>query len=111
MGRNGGLDRRDILRGSVALGGLAGLQACAGPVGRPSGAAAAAPGRPRLVPMRVNASELIDVKCCIRPFRAMGCRLDAEQIGDTLVIHNYGHGGSGWSLSWGSAEVAVGKAM
>jgi glycine/D-amino acid oxidase-like deaminating enzyme len=32
-------------------------------------------------------------------------------IGDTLVVHNYGHGGSGWSLSWGSAEVAVGKAL
>jgi glycine/D-amino acid oxidase-like deaminating enzyme len=28
-----------------------------------------------------------------------------------LVVHNYGHGGSGWSLSWGSANVAVQKAM
>ncbi|WP_216319181.1 FAD-dependent oxidoreductase [Sphingomonas quercus] len=61
--------------------------------------------------MRVSPNELVDVKCCIRPFRAQGCRLDAEQLGDTLVIHNYGHGGSGWSLSWGSAEIAVGKAM
>jgi hypothetical protein len=26
-------------------------------------------------------------------------------------VHNYGHGGSGWSLSWGSANVAVQKAM
>ncbi len=28
-----------------------------------------------------------------------------------LVVHNYGHGGSGWSLSWGSSAVAVRKAM
>ena len=41
----------------------------------------------------------------------MGPRLDTEQIGDTLVVHNYGHGGSGWSLSWGSGGVAVQKAM
>jgi hypothetical protein len=66
---------------------------------------------PRLVPLRVSVNELIDVKCCLRPFRPQGCRLDAEQFGDTLVVHNYGHGGSGWSLSWGSAEIAVGKAM
>jgi glycine/D-amino acid oxidase-like deaminating enzyme len=27
------------------------------------------------------------------------------------VVHNYGHGGSGWSLSWGSADVVVRKAV
>src|SRR5471032_3673337 len=32
-------------------------------------------------------------------------------LGDTLVVHNYGHGGSGWSLSWGSGTIAVRKAM
>ena len=26
-------------------------------------------------------------------------------------MHNYGHGGSGWSLSWGSSTIAVQKAM
>jgi glycine/D-amino acid oxidase-like deaminating enzyme len=68
-------------------------------------------GRPPLVPMRLTPDQLIDVKCCIRPFRAAGPNLSTEQVGDTLVVHNYGHGGSGWSLSWGSGELAVGKAM
>ena len=27
------------------------------------------------------------------------------------MVHNYGHGGSGWSLSWGSSTIAVNKAM
>jgi len=35
----------------------------------------------------------------------------AESLGDTLVVHNYGHGGSGWSLSWGSSARAVRLAM
>jgi D-amino-acid oxidase len=26
-------------------------------------------------------------------------------------VHNYGHGGSGWSLSWGSGTIALRKAM
>jgi glycine/D-amino acid oxidase-like deaminating enzyme len=28
-----------------------------------------------------------------------------------LVVHNYGHGGSGWSLSWGSSSIAAQRAM
>ena len=54
---------------------------------------------------------LFDITVCLRPFRAQGPRLaDAEQVGDTLVVHNYGHGGSGWSLSLANGSVAVRKA-
>ncbi len=45
------------------------------------------------------------------PIPRAGPRLDTEQVAGKLVVHNYGHGGSGWSLSWGSATVAVRKAM
>jgi hypothetical protein len=70
------------------------------------------PGRkPLLVPMRLSPDQLIDMKCCIRPLRAAGPNLGTEVIGRKLVVHNYGHGGSGWSLSWGSADIAVGKAL
>ena len=105
-----GFRRRDLLRSTLAIGGLAGVgglamrspaQAAIGPMLR----------RPPLVPMNVGLDQLVDVKTCLRPFRAAGPNLNAEMVGDTLVIHNYGHGGSGWSLSWGSAEVAVGKAL
>lgn len=66
---------------------------------------------PPLVPMRLTPDQLVDMKCCLRPLRAAGPNLGTETVGGKLVVHNYGHGGSGWSLSWGSAEVAVGKAL
>jgi glycine/D-amino acid oxidase-like deaminating enzyme len=64
-----------------------------------------------LAPIRASADRLFDITVCLRPFRAAGPRLEAETIGDALVIHNYGHGGSGWSLSWGSGTLAVRMAM
>ena len=40
----------------------------------------------------------------LRPFRKSGVRLEREQLRDNRsVIHNYGHGGSGFTLSWGCA--------
>jgi D-amino-acid oxidase len=44
----------------------------------------------------------------LRPYRAPGIRLQVEQVGDLPVIHNYGHGGSGYTLAWGCAESVVG---
>jgi D-amino-acid oxidase len=51
------------------------------------------------------------ISVCLRPFRPAGPRLDVERVGEKTVVHNYGHGGSGWSLSWGSSQIAVEKAM
>jgi hypothetical protein len=90
---------------AMALGAAISLPGCA------TVPAARAAGRPRLPLLRLGADQIIDVRPCIRPFRPRGPRLDAEQAGDTLIIHNYGHGGSGWSLSWGSAEIAVARAL
>jgi D-amino-acid oxidase len=38
----------------------------------------------------------------LRPFRGHSVRLEHEP--GTAIIHNYGHGGAGVSLSWGCAE-------
>jgi glycine/D-amino acid oxidase-like deaminating enzyme len=105
-------DRRRFLGGSAALGGLglAGLSACATPGAPGPGPRGPGPMTP-LAPVRASADRLFDITVCLRPFRAAGPRLDTERLGDTLVVHNYGHGGSGWSLSWGSGALAVAKAM
>ncbi len=106
------LDRRRLIAGSAGLGALA-LGGCA-TTGAPM--AVAETGRPRmapppLAPLRASVDRLFDITVCLRPFRAAGPRLETEPVGDTLVVHNYGHGGSGWSLSWGSGTLAVKKAM
>jgi hypothetical protein len=108
------LDRRRLLKGSLALGGLAGLSSCAVPAktqSSPSMGLDVEDIPPKLAPIRAHPDRIFDIRCCIRPFRVKGPCLDTEQIGDALVVHNYGHGGSGWSLSWGSANIAVQKAM
>ena len=66
---------------------------------------------PPLVPIQARTDRIIDVSVCTRPFRAQGPRIEAQQQGRQTVIHNYGHGGSGWSLSWGSAMLAVQLAL
>jgi glycine/D-amino acid oxidase-like deaminating enzyme len=111
MGLQAPLDRRRLIKSAASLGGLSvlGLAGCAT---RP-----VANGLPvydivpPLAPIRAEVDRLFDITVCLRPFRAAGPRLDTEQVGNALVVHNYGHGGSGWSLSWGSGTIAVRKAM
>jgi D-amino-acid oxidase len=66
---------------------------------------------PTLIPVLAQVDRIFRITVCLRPFRAAGPRLDVEKVGEKTVVHNYGHGGSGWSLSWGSSSVAVEKAM
>ena len=48
----------------------------------------------------------------LRPFRKSGVRLERDQLPDgRTVIHNYGHGGAGFTLSWGCAEEVCGLAV
>lgn len=62
-------------------------------------------------PIRATPDRIFRVTVCLRPFRAAGPRIETEEVGRKRVVHNYGHGGSGWSLSWGSAEMAVALAL
>jgi D-amino-acid oxidase len=47
----------------------------------------------------------------LRPGRGH-VRLEAEQLLDgRKVIHNYGHGGAGFTVGWGCAEDVVGLVL
>jgi D-amino-acid oxidase len=46
--------------------------------------------------------DIIDQIVGLRPGRD-AVRLEAEELPDKTIIHNYGHGGSGYTLSWGCA--------
>jgi glycine/D-amino acid oxidase-like deaminating enzyme len=39
----------------------------------------------------------------VRPYRNGSYRLDAETASGKFIVHNYGHGGAGITLSWGCA--------
>jgi glycine/D-amino acid oxidase-like deaminating enzyme len=43
----------------------------------------------------------------LRPHRDSGFLLRAERLDDKTVIHHFGHGGAGMSLSWGTASLAA----
>jgi glycine/D-amino acid oxidase-like deaminating enzyme len=99
------IDRRDLILSGGAMLGMTTLGGCT------TGIHPGLPRAPVLPPVRASSDRITRITVCTRPFRADGPRLDVEQVGQKTVVHNYGHGGSGWSLSWGSGAVAVGKAL
>lgn len=52
---------------------------------------------------RLAAAPVIGHRVGLRPTRPR-VRVEAEQMNGMAVIHNYGHGGAGVTLSWGCAE-------
>jgi len=104
------IGRRGLLAGAGAALFVGALESCSiNAVGTKRGS----PPTPtlQLLPLHASPDRITAITVCTRPFRAQGPRLDVEQVGQKTVIHNYGHGGSGWSLSWGSSGIAVQKAL
>lgn len=101
------MDRRTLLKkGGLGLIGLGAL-GCA-PKARTVGAV-----RPlrRLAPVNASWDRVIRTTVGLRPFRPSGFVLRAERLGGKMLIHNYGHGGAGMSLSWGTGQMAAELAL
>jgi len=61
----------------------------------------------RFAPVKVSRDRVIREVVGLRPYRAEGFVVDAQRAGNKLIVHNYGHGGAGMTLSWGTASLAV----
>lgn len=61
----------------------------------------------RFAPVKVSRDRVIREVVGLRPYRPSGFVVDAERFGNKLLVHNYGHGGGGVTLSWGTASLAV----
>jgi glycine/D-amino acid oxidase-like deaminating enzyme len=104
------LARRRVLTGVGAALAVGVLDGCTPAPLRLSHKAAAA-GVLQLPPLRAAVDQITAITVCTRPFRPQGPRLDVERLGEQTIVHNYGHGGSGWSLSWGSSSIARDNAL
>ena len=60
-----------------------------------------------LPPVDVSADRVIRTAAGLRPYRSSGFVVRREALGDKALVHNYGHGGAGITLSWGSSRLAV----
>jgi D-amino-acid oxidase len=92
-------NRRDFLRGAAATSALL--------IAARSRALAALNPQRHFAPVKVARDRVIREVVGLRPYRPEGFRVEAERIGEKLFVHNYGHGGAGITLSWGTASLAV----
>jgi D-amino-acid oxidase len=56
--------------------------------------------------LKIEKPSVLAERVGLRPFRQSGVRVERAYLRDgRTVIHNYGHGGSGFTLSWGCAST------
>ncbi|MBI3492588.1 MAG: FAD-dependent oxidoreductase [Acidobacteria bacterium] len=60
-----------------------------------------------LAPVDASWDRIIRTTVGLRPHRDAGFVLKADKLDDKLLVHNYGHGGAGMSLSWGTGLMAA----
>ncbi|MBL8531544.1 MAG: FAD-dependent oxidoreductase [Hyphomonadaceae bacterium] len=63
--------------------------------------------RRRLAPVLAARERVIRVDVGLRPYRPSGFRVAREALGEKTIVHNYGHGGGGITLSWGTSKLAL----
>lgn len=98
------IDRRRLLSGAAAAGGAFSLGACA----REPLTNASAPLTPFcLSAVLAEEGRVIRTVAGIRPYRDAGFVVREEALGTKRLVHNYGHGGAGITLSWGSSMLAA----
>jgi D-amino-acid oxidase len=58
--------------------------------------------------LKIEKPRVLAERVGLRPFRKSGVRLERDRLSDgRTVIHNYGHGGAGFTLSWGCAREVL----
>lgn len=102
------MNRREVIKaaGVAALGAVV-ESACAVRTAPP---ARVAPPPRRFARVRVSPDRVTRIVVGLRPYRPTGFVVRTDRFDSKVVIHNYGHGGGGITLSWGSAELAAEQA-
>lgn len=96
------MNRRELLKGAALSSSAALLSSCTR-----KAVHQVIPGANCLPRVHVSPDRVIRTVCGLRPYRPSGFVIRAEKLGDTLLVHNYGHGGAGITLSWGTSRLAV----
>tara|TARA_Y100000590_G_scaffold364121_2_gene422185 strand:+ start:2866 stop:4107 length:1242 start_codon:yes stop_codon:yes gene_type:complete len=106
------MDRRTLLKiGGMGVLGL-GVGGCFSKIGPTVGEITRInPSLYGLVPVDASWDRVIRTTVGLRPFRRSGFVVKAERFDEKTLIHNYGHGGAGMSLSWGTGFLAAEMAL